>query len=250
MSDGFLLATRSLLAPRSVPGEEIRDVYVRSRNFWKDQEASTFVAMAATFAYLVNDDFEQAAQIVDETPDQDWFAHLARGFLALRQGEASVAVESLTAASAMCAAPRSIAITGVLLAAAHLHLDHAETAATTLHTAVARSSAPLIRFALRLVPTEDFQGLEHAASERDPELASAFVATDPRPLHGPSRIRLTHVERELIALLRQGLSNAQIAEKRIVSINTVRTQVRNLMRKLSVRDRHEAVQRVDELGLQ
>lgn len=52
---------------------------------------------------------------------------------------------------------------------------------------------------------------------------------------------LTHREKEVLALLKQGLSNAQIAERLVVSPATVKFHVRGILTKLKASSRAEAV---------
>ena len=58
-------------------------------------------------------------------------------------------------------------------------------------------------------------------------------------------------ERELLVLryLPSRLSNADIAARLYVSINTLKTHIKNIYRKLEVGDRGEAIARAEELGL-
>jgi DNA-binding NarL/FixJ family response regulator len=67
----------------------------------------------------------------------------------------------------------------------------------------------------------------------------------PAPLAEP----LTEREHEVLAALAQGLSNREIAERLVITEGTVKNHVSNLMAKLAVRDRTQAVLKAQELGL-
>lgn len=56
-------------------------------------------------------------------------------------------------------------------------------------------------------------------------------------------------EQEVLALLSQGLSNQQIAERLIISLNTAKRHVKHLLAKLAVTNRTQAVARARELHL-
>jgi DNA-binding NarL/FixJ family response regulator len=60
---------------------------------------------------------------------------------------------------------------------------------------------------------------------------------------------LTQREREVLMLLLDGVSTAGMAERLHVSVNTVRSHVRNILRKLGVRHRTGAANAAFELGL-
>lgn len=53
--------------------------------------------------------------------------------------------------------------------------------------------------------------------------------------------KLSETETEVYALLCKGLSNEEIATKRNVSINTVKTQLKSIFIKLNVKSRTAAV---------
>lgn len=60
---------------------------------------------------------------------------------------------------------------------------------------------------------------------------------------------LTRKEHEVLGYLADLLTTEEIAQAMFVSVNTVRSHVRSILRKLSVARRNEAVRRAWELGL-
>ena len=60
---------------------------------------------------------------------------------------------------------------------------------------------------------------------------------------------LTEREREILALLSQGLTNTAIAERLSLSVKTVRNRVSDIFSKLQVSDRAEAILKAREAGL-
>jgi DNA-binding NarL/FixJ family response regulator len=60
---------------------------------------------------------------------------------------------------------------------------------------------------------------------------------------------LTEREREVLALIAQGLTNQEIAERMGLSLKTDRNHVSNILNKLQVADRTEAAARAREAGL-
>jgi LuxR family maltose regulon positive regulatory protein len=60
---------------------------------------------------------------------------------------------------------------------------------------------------------------------------------------------LSEREREVLRHLAEMLSTAEIAATMFVSVNTVRTHIRSILRKLSVGRRNQAVRRARELDL-
>jgi DNA-binding CsgD family transcriptional regulator len=81
--------------------------------------------------------------------------------------------------------------------------------------------------------------------------AVALPSAMPRPQRNgvanmPERERLemlTRREREVLAMLAEGETNARIARRLVVSEDTVKTHVQHILRKLAVRNRSQAVSR-------
>jgi len=71
----------------------------------------------------------------------------------------------------------------------------------------------------------------------------------PATWRGPSLDPLTDREREVVALVAEGLSNDEIAERLVVSPATVRTHVGRAMAKLDARDRAQLVVMAFQSGL-
>jgi LuxR family maltose regulon positive regulatory protein len=70
-----------------------------------------------------------------------------------------------------------------------------------------------------------------------------------RPATSPLLEPLTEKEREVLGHLAELLTTDEIAGAMFVSVNTVRTHVRNILRKLSASRRNEAVRRARDLGI-
>ncbi|WP_307845734.1 LuxR C-terminal-related transcriptional regulator [Saccharomonospora sp. NB11] len=116
--------------------------------------------------------------------------------------------------------------------------------------------APVLDTALRLAAPER---LRLPFRQAGPEVRH-LLASDPRGaqhwLRGlsespaaPPVEPLTAREREVLRHLADLLTTEEIAELMVVSVNTVRTHVRGILRKLGVNRRYAAVRRARELGL-
>jgi DNA-binding NarL/FixJ family response regulator len=75
------------------------------------------------------------------------------------------------------------------------------------------------------------------------------VGAKPLPHERPDIARLTEREREIVALVGEGLSNEEIAARLVVSPATAKTHVSRSMVKLGVRDRAQLVVLAYESGL-
>jgi LuxR family maltose regulon positive regulatory protein len=88
-----------------------------------------------------------------------------------------------------------------------------------------------------------------AGTERLRSLVLAGSATPARDLDDTGEDALTGRELLVLSYLPSRLSNAEIAAELYVSLNTVKTHLRNIYRRLGVSGRQEAVERAKELDL-
>jgi DNA-binding NarL/FixJ family response regulator len=113
-------------------------------------------------------------------------------------------------------------------------------------------------FLLKDVPAETLFEAVRVIAAGDALLAPAitrrliaeFARLRPRrELRAEELSVLTPREREILGLLAEGLSNHEIAERLVLSDETVKTHVSHVLRKLGLRDRAQAVVVAYESGL-
>lgn len=85
--------------------------------------------------------------------------------------------------------------------------------------------------------------------DRPGPTATGLDARSARPAPNPLIEPLTPKEQEVLELLAELLTTEEIAQKLFVSVNTVRTHIRSLLRKLGVNRRNAAIRRAKDLGL-
>jgi DNA-binding NarL/FixJ family response regulator len=112
-------------------------------------------------------------------------------------------------------------------------------------------------FVLKNAPAEDLVRAIHVIAEGEALLAPSvtrrliedFGSRAERATLPPAFDELTTREAEVLELVARGLSNAEIAERLVVSHGTVKTHVARILMKLGLRDRVQAVVLAYETGL-
>ncbi len=189
-------------------------------------------------------------------------AQLTLAWLRLLQGQASLALAGLEpVAEAATAGGQTDNLIKILTlqALAQSALGDVKTALATLNHALnlAAPEGYIHTFVDFGSPMQ--QLLQRAVSHQTApdyvvKLLAAFTGTPP-PLPRlssahPSLIEpLSDRERQVLRLLANGLSNQEIADALIVSVNTVRTHLQRIYAKLAVSNRTAAVSRAQELRL-
>lgn len=113
-------------------------------------------------------------------------------------------------------------------------------------------------FLLKNVPPEELLAAIRVVAEGDSVVAPSITRRlldrfagqlGPGPAEDPRLTQLTEREREVLLLVAQGLSNAEIAARVHVAEATVKTHVGRILAKLQLRDRVQAVVLAYESGL-
>lgn len=249
-ADALMLLSQALVAPESLTLSRIDATITLSREFWSDKQPSTFIVFAAVVALVAHGRTPLAQELVRAQASTDWFVTAAAAIVALADDDARTALALLESPRAQTTIPRLRVVAAVLNVNALVRLNLQDAASARLDALWNEVPAPrLLRFALRFLTPDDFDALRACTLSTPTAEVLAASAEDRRPLGRETAARLTGAEREVLTLLRAGASNAEIATSRGVTSNTLRTQLRNLYRKLGVESRVQAVASAERLGL-
>ena len=119
------------------------------------------------------------------------------------------------------------------------------TASTAEHVLVSAIEAGASGFVSKTRGLPELTSAVRAAAAGEavvsPEMLSRLLPRLQRNRHGTGHASLTEREREVLALVAEGLTNASIADRLVVSVHTVRNHVANLSAKLGASSKLEAL---------
>jgi LuxR family maltose regulon positive regulatory protein len=170
----------------------------------------------------------------------------ARGRSALVSGRPELAVRLLTddMATFRAGPPRLRAEAYLLAAAAASRIARPATALACMERASGLMADRGLRFALMLIPRGDLDVLIALAVDRNsavlPELMAGLVIPSALPYHARI-VSLTERESVVLAQLARTGNAAEIAAALFVSVNTVKSQLRSIYRKLDAGTREQAL---------
>jgi ATP/maltotriose-dependent transcriptional regulator MalT len=166
-------------------------------------------------------------------PSPSGLDHLLAAADAYHSGRYGDALAQGEAATARTAAPRAEAPARLIAAASHLALGHPGSAADAFRHANTIIERERLLSAYRFLP---------------PETTASLAALTGESIHGADQLpnvpqlpKLSKRDREILELLRTGLSMPHIAAELYISPNTLKARVRTLYRKLGVTNRRQAV---------
>jgi len=213
--------------------------------------AAAIVPLVRAQIHLAKGQGQQALAEIAEAPDAGGLTRALRARTFLLAGEATAALTATDELAGDSSSGSRALTDGLLIAAAaHLALGDRTAAITAAEKAVARVSEQETPRLLTGVPREALTSLAGDVPGLEPLLA----LLDERGVREvyPQSVQLISVtdrESELLRDLGSGRKLEEIAEARFVSVNTIRTHLANLRRKLDARSRDEVVRKARLLGL-
>nr|WP_208390777.1 response regulator transcription factor [Brooklawnia cerclae] len=140
-------------------------------------------------------------------------------------------------------------------ATAHIHAEHPEVTVVVLTTyetdedILSAIEAGATGYLLKAAPKEELIAGVRAAANGQVALAPSVAAALVSRVQAPEPARLTPREIEVLGLVADGLSNAQIGRRLFITEATVKTHLLRLFEKLGVNDRTRAVTLAMERGI-
>ena len=207
--------------------------------------AENFLVSTRVEAYLSTNQVERARRLLLEVDPEAKRHRAAWALVSFQSGEYTQVIDTVIGDDL---APRQTVTLSLLRACSALRLQQRAVALDAFQTAVSTSTQTSMLRPFLMVPRTDL--LELAGD--DVEVRELLDRLDsrggllPEPQDGSG---LSPREMQVLEVVATGASFAAVASRLFVSPNTVKSQMRDIYRKLNVRGRDHAVERAHELGL-
>lgn len=204
-----------------------------------------FLVSALTEGYLASNQVERARRMLLEVDPSVQRHRAAWAMVSFQSGEYD---QVLGAAVNEELVPRQTLKLALLRACAALRLQQRPVAIDAFQTAVTTAAQTGMLRPFMLIPQGDLRELAGDDAEVTAMLAGFgdLGGLLPEPQDGSG---LSPRELQVLDVVATGASFAAVASRLFVSPNTVKSQMRDIYRKLGVRGREAAVERARELGL-
>ncbi|MEN2738501.1 LuxR C-terminal-related transcriptional regulator [Microbacterium sp. X-17] len=225
------------------PGDGLSglDAYAATRSEGRSAGARAQLASTRALLQLAMGGRDAAAVILRRDAPSGPQRHVAQARVELVAGRNGAALHELGKIAGEDVAPRLTAEAAAIEAAALLRLPSSVRAAAAIEHLGSVLEHTGLRSPLAFVPPADLDRLRGALVAQG--YGRLFDGLDIRSVLPDPGAATVLSERELVvlaALMRQG-SPAKIASELVVSVNTVKTQLRSIYRKLGVSSRDEAI---------
>ncbi|WP_156252177.1 LuxR C-terminal-related transcriptional regulator [Pseudactinotalea terrae] len=204
-----------------------------------------FLVATRVESYLASNQVERARRLLLEV-DPDGARHPGpRALVSFQSGEYSQVLDLELSDDLV---PRQTVKVSLLRACSALRLQQRAVALDAFQTAVSTATQTGMVRPFLMMPQADLIEL----AGQDVEVANLLARLDghtgllPEPQDGSG---LSPRELQVLEVVSSGASFAAVASRLFVSPNTVKSQMRDIYRKLNVRGRDHAVERARELGL-
>jgi len=242
----FLRAKTHLLAGEALEGLDLVDRSRPPRGGTVESGSfdESLLALAESELALLAGRAPRAAKVLDRVAPSPLLA-VARARLALLTGDAAGALAIATSLREPTTFGRIDL--AAIAAVASEHLARPEEADRNLQLAVRLAHARGTVAPFVLLPRVDVEALVARDREAE-ELLAPVLASTSTSIERVDAVRLSARERLVLAELARSGSASEIAERLFVSVNTIKSQLRSIYRKLDVASREEALTEAARLG--
>lgn len=232
-----------------------RDVEEKVRRSGLPQRRSSVFVLGYVLACLADSRLGEAVEVASRRPRvEDVFDRLTETAIASSTGDEAVwASVGASEASAHSPTARSRTLLSMVRALTYVRSGQESSAHELMQRLLATADPHDVEFVCRFMSREINEAFAQMVAGCPP---GAVKDTLIEAVEGPHifrgaivRVRLTKAQLDVLRCLAEGKRNKEIAESLFLSVNTVKTHLREINRKLGTSDRHEAVALARRIGV-